>query len=78
VLEVYDHRRWRYTIEQASAKAWGGLATDDGWKDKSLRRDSLTSADGRFGVGQDAPAVGTSAAAGGTGDRKKRATGLNR
>jgi phosphatidylserine/phosphatidylglycerophosphate/cardiolipin synthase-like enzyme len=34
VMDVYDHYRWRYMLQQKGASAWTGLATDDKWQDK--------------------------------------------
>jgi hypothetical protein len=33
-MDVYDHYRWRYTLQDKGSKAWSGLATDDRWQDK--------------------------------------------
>jgi phosphatidylserine/phosphatidylglycerophosphate/cardiolipin synthase-like enzyme len=34
VLDVYDHYRFRYQVQQHGAKAWSGLDGTDGWQDK--------------------------------------------
>jgi len=33
VMDVYEHFRWRYTLQQQGATAWTWLATDDTWQD---------------------------------------------
>jgi phosphatidylserine/phosphatidylglycerophosphate/cardiolipin synthase-like enzyme len=33
VLDVYDHYRWRYWIQNSGKKVWTGLQTDDSWED---------------------------------------------
>ncbi len=34
VMDIYDHYRWRYTLQQKGSKAWTGLSTTDRWQDK--------------------------------------------
>src|SRR5258708_4503960 len=34
VMDVYDHYRWRYQLQENGTQAWSGLATDDTWQDK--------------------------------------------
>jgi hypothetical protein len=34
VLDVYDHYRWRYIMQQKHDQAWNGLKADDSWQDK--------------------------------------------
>jgi phosphatidylserine/phosphatidylglycerophosphate/cardiolipin synthase-like enzyme len=34
VMDVYDHYRWRYMVEQQKDKAWTGLQTTPSWQDK--------------------------------------------
>ena len=33
-MDVYDHYRFRYHIQQHAQDAFNGLETDDGWQDK--------------------------------------------
>jgi phosphatidylserine/phosphatidylglycerophosphate/cardiolipin synthase-like enzyme len=33
VSDVYDHYRWRYTLQQKKGKAWTGLSPRDTWQD---------------------------------------------
>lgn len=34
VMDIYDHYRFRYVIQQNGTHAFSGLRTDDGWQDK--------------------------------------------
>jgi hypothetical protein len=34
VLDVYDHYRFRFQVQQQKDKAWSGLETTDSWQDK--------------------------------------------
>jgi hypothetical protein len=34
VLDVYDHYRFRFQVQQHGSKAWDGLDSSDGWQDK--------------------------------------------
>lgn len=34
IMDVYDHYRWRYTLQEKGHQAWSGLATSDTWQDK--------------------------------------------
>lgn len=40
VSDVYDHYRWRYTL-QHSTKAWNGLENDDSWQKKYFDQDYI-------------------------------------
>lgn len=33
VTDVYDHYRWRYTLQTKKAKSWSGLSAKDTWQD---------------------------------------------
>ena len=33
VSDVYDHYRWRYTLQHKQGNAWTGLSTNDTWQD---------------------------------------------
>lgn len=43
IMDVYDHYRWRYILQQKGAAAWTGLATDDRWQDKYFFAGSASS-----------------------------------
>ena len=34
VMDVYDHYRWRFMLQQKGASAWRGLVPNDSWQDK--------------------------------------------
>ena len=34
VLDVYDHYRWRYTLQSTGNRAWTGLSKTDKWQGK--------------------------------------------
>ena len=34
VMDVYDHYRWRFILQQKGNSAWTGLVTKDSWQDK--------------------------------------------
>jgi phosphatidylserine/phosphatidylglycerophosphate/cardiolipin synthase-like enzyme len=40
VLDVYDHYRFRYQVQQQGANAWAGLEATDQWQDKYFAADS--------------------------------------
>jgi len=42
VSDVYDHYRWRYTLQKQGDKAWSGLATSDTWQDKYFKVDPVS------------------------------------
>jgi phosphatidylserine/phosphatidylglycerophosphate/cardiolipin synthase-like enzyme len=53
VLDVYDHFRWRWYLQQAQKKdqeqqAWQDLDETDHWQDKYFKPGSLASADVKF------------------------------
>ncbi|HEX9046477.1 MAG TPA: phospholipase D-like domain-containing protein [Verrucomicrobiae bacterium] len=37
VMDVYDHYRWRFMVQQKGDAAWTGLVTDDAWQDKYFK-----------------------------------------
>jgi phosphatidylserine/phosphatidylglycerophosphate/cardiolipin synthase-like enzyme len=39
VLDVYDHYRWRFLMQQKGNAAWTGLSTSDTWQDKYFSGD---------------------------------------
>jgi phosphatidylserine/phosphatidylglycerophosphate/cardiolipin synthase-like enzyme len=41
IADVYDHYRWRYTLQQHGEQAWTGLSRDDTWQDKYFKTDSI-------------------------------------
>jgi len=43
VMDVYDHYRFRYTVQSKKAGAWSGLVRDDRWQDKYFRSPSIKS-----------------------------------
>lgn len=51
VLDVYDHYRWRYKLQQDGAQAWNGLGTDDSWQDKYFSPTSDAGKEFRFWFG---------------------------
>lgn len=34
IMDIYDHYRWRYVLQEKGKQAWSGLGTDDKWQDK--------------------------------------------
>src|SRR5205814_207567 len=34
VMDVYDHYRWRWVLQQKRSKAWNGLDPTDAWQQK--------------------------------------------
>lgn len=53
VLDVYDHFRWRYRLQEAHrrgqlAQAWQDLFETDAWQDKYFAPDQLAGADVDF------------------------------
>jgi phosphatidylserine/phosphatidylglycerophosphate/cardiolipin synthase-like enzyme len=40
VLDVYDHYRFRYQVQQLKVKAWSGLETTDSWQDKYFAKNT--------------------------------------
>ena len=43
VMDIYDHYRWRFTLQKYGNKAWNGLATVDSWQDKYFSPGSAAS-----------------------------------
>jgi phosphatidylserine/phosphatidylglycerophosphate/cardiolipin synthase-like enzyme len=48
VLDVYDHYRFRYQVQQYGDKAWDGLDTTDGWQDKYFAPNSRYQSEAAF------------------------------
>jgi len=53
VLDIYDHYRWRFVVQEAWRKgrldqAWAGLSKTDSWQDKYFLPDSPTRKDWAF------------------------------
>lgn len=46
VMDVYDHYRFRYIIQQNGTNAFSGLSTDDSWQDKYFGPNNPASHDG--------------------------------
>jgi phosphatidylserine/phosphatidylglycerophosphate/cardiolipin synthase-like enzyme len=42
VMDVYDHYRWRYMVEQQGDKAWTGLETTPSWQDKYFQTGNMS------------------------------------
>jgi hypothetical protein len=42
VMDVYDHYRWRFTVQKQGDQAWAGLVTNDTWQDKYFKADLST------------------------------------
>jgi len=40
VMDIYDHYRWRFALQQRSHAAWSGLSRTDNWQDAYLARAS--------------------------------------
>src|SRR5262249_54105585 len=40
VLDVYDHYRFRYVVQQMGDRAWGSLESTDAWQDKYVAPNS--------------------------------------
>jgi len=37
VMDVYDHYRWRFMVQQKGNAAWTGLVTNDAWQDRYFK-----------------------------------------
>jgi phosphatidylserine/phosphatidylglycerophosphate/cardiolipin synthase-like enzyme len=48
VLDVYDHYRFRYQVQQQGNKAWSALEASDGWQDKYLASGSRYQSEASF------------------------------
>jgi phosphatidylserine/phosphatidylglycerophosphate/cardiolipin synthase-like enzyme len=46
VMDIYDHYRFRYIIQQNGTNAFSGLSTDDSWQDKYFDPHNPASHDG--------------------------------
>jgi phosphatidylserine/phosphatidylglycerophosphate/cardiolipin synthase-like enzyme len=42
VMDVYDHYRWRFMLQQKGASAWSGLVRNDAWQDKYFMKGSAS------------------------------------
>lgn len=63
VMDVYDHYRWRYWVQQAGSKAWTGLQTTPDWQDKYFQQANMAYLELEFWMS--APAANQGAAGGG-------------
>jgi len=53
VLDVYDHYRWRFTLEsEGRARAFNGLSTSADWQDKYFKGGKLSSPELKFWLTQ--------------------------
>lgn len=48
VLDVYDHYRWRYWMQNSGNKVWTGLKKDDSWEDTYFDPNSDAQKDFKF------------------------------
>ncbi len=48
VLDVYEHYRWRYTIQKSGKRAWTGLLPDDSWEETYFDPSSEVQKDFKF------------------------------
>ena len=48
VLDIYQHYRWRATLEEQGDKAFSGLEKNDGWQDKYFKPTDLSEKEFRF------------------------------
>jgi len=55
VMDVYDHYRWRFMLQQKHAAAWNGLVTDDRWQNKYFFAGSASSRELAFWMGAAKP-----------------------
>jgi phosphatidylserine/phosphatidylglycerophosphate/cardiolipin synthase-like enzyme len=37
VMDVYDHYRWRFMLQQKGGTAWNGLSSTDSWQDNYFK-----------------------------------------
>lgn len=61
VMDVYDHYRWRYILQQKKNRAWTGLQAKDTWQDKYFASDSPSRREIEFWMGAANP-IGAKAA----------------
>jgi phosphatidylserine/phosphatidylglycerophosphate/cardiolipin synthase-like enzyme len=48
VMDIYDHYRWRFMLQNKGASAWIGLASTDGWQDKYFKEGSASAREIEF------------------------------
>lgn len=48
VMDVYDHYRWRFILQQGGASVWNGLVSNDTWQDKYFRAHSASARELEF------------------------------
>ena len=52
VMDIYDHYRWRFLLQQKGNQAWNGLVTNDSWQDKYFVPNSLNARELDFWIPQ--------------------------
>lgn len=57
VMDVYDHYRWRFTLQRKGNAAWNGLSTVDTWQDKYFKPGAASAGELDFWMKAGAPAV---------------------
>jgi hypothetical protein len=67
VMDVYDHYRWRYMLQQKGNSAWTGLAVTDSWQDKYFMENSASARELAFWMQAAAPARAVRVRAAGVG-----------
>ena len=77
VMDVYDHYRWRFTLQRQRDKAWTGLVPSDSWQDKYFMPSSASAREVSFWM-QGAQAAQEAAAPAGTTAPRKPAAARSR
>lgn len=52
VMDVYDHYRWRYLVQQQKDNAWTGLQTTPAWQDRYFQPSSMSYQELNFWLGE--------------------------
>jgi phosphatidylserine/phosphatidylglycerophosphate/cardiolipin synthase-like enzyme len=63
VMDVYDHYRWRYLVQQQKDQAWTGLQTTPGWQDRYFQPGSMAFQELEFWTAETAVPMAQAAAA---------------
>ena len=59
VMDVYDHYRWRFAVQNKQTQAWTGLVTTPDWQDRYFQPGSMAYQELAFWVGAPSQGNGT-------------------
>jgi phosphatidylserine/phosphatidylglycerophosphate/cardiolipin synthase-like enzyme len=57
IMDVYDHYRWRYLVQQEKTKAWSGLQKTPDWQDRYFQPGNMAYMELQFWMSGEGPQV---------------------